>query len=302
MVEHVHQDAGCIRLDTARSITSGENIVPAGAEASQGAVILPVGLCLGANHIGAAAACGYAHVSVHPRPTVAILATGDELVELDQPLLPFQIRNSNSYSLAAQVQQAGAEPLRLPVAPDDPAQIEESIRGALQSADILILSGGVSAGRFDFVETALLGLGAEFLFTGVLMQPGRPVVFGRLPAKGGHAARYFFGLPGNPVSTLVTFALFVQPVIDAIAGASPEAPRFVLARLGANLNVKPGLTRFLPALLRNSSPFETEVFPIAWQGSGDLANTAKANCFVVVPADRGRIIAGETVSVLFSEA
>jgi molybdopterin molybdotransferase len=297
MVEHVAQRDGAVAVEAGRRTNAGDNIVAAGAEASRGAVVLAAGTRLAANHIGAAAACGYSRVAAYRRPRVAVLATGDELVELDEPLLPFQIRNSNSYSLAAQVGAAGGEPVRLPVAKDDPSAIEAAIRDAMR-CDLLLLSGGVSAGRYDFVETVLLSLGSEFLFTGVLMQPGRPVVFGRMADGTPGAYKYFFGLPGNPVSTLVTFALFVRPMIDALSGALPDAPRFVMARLTAEFRVKRGLTRFLPSRLVSGAGFSAEVTVIPWQGSGDLASTAKANCYLVVPPDRNLLEAGETVSVL----
>ena len=303
MVEHASHDTarGIVRVDAGRRMQPGENIVAAGAEARQGAIILRAGTRIEANHIGAAAACGYLQVLVHGKPRVAILATGDELVEVDEPVQPYQIRNSNSYSLAAQVVSAGAESVRLPIAADKAATIEAGVRAALD-CDLVLLSGGVSAGRYDLVGPALLSMGAEFLFTGVLMQPGKPVVFGRIPHADGY--RYFFGLPGNPVSTLVTFTLFVRPLLDALAGAKADAPRFVQARLREEVKVKPGLTRFLPALLRNHSgsggDFDAAVAAIPWHGSGDLANTARANCFLVVPADREVVKAGEMVAVLLS--
>lgn len=296
MVEHVTHDRanGMVTADVQRRLSPGDNIVQTGAEARKGALILPAGTRLGPHHIGAAAACGYFEVGVFARPKVAVLATGDELVELSGPVLPHQIRNSNSYSLAAQVMAAGGEPVRFPSAPDDPRAIESAITGALD-CDLLLLSGGVSAGRFDFVEQVLLSMGAEFFFTGVLIQPGRPVVFGRIPHLDGH--RYLFGLPGNPVSTLVTFALFARPMLDAVSGARPE-PRFVTGRLAAGIELKTGLTRFLPGFLSGDVPADAEVSLVVWQGSGDLAHTARANCYVVVPPDRGSLRAGEMVSVL----
>ncbi len=149
-------------------------------------------------------------------------------------------------------------------------------------------------GRYDLVEEVLHARHAEFFFTGALIQPGRPVVFGRLPLDGGF--RYFFGLPGNPVSTMVTFALFVEPLLAAMAGQMSAGPRFVQAQLAAALRVKPGLTRFLPAVLAyDLLPLVTAV---AWQGSGDVAATAASNAFLVVPPDREALEAGETVTVL----
>ena len=156
---------------------------------------------------------------------------------------------------------------------------------------MLLLAGGVSMGKYDFVEQVLGDLSAEFFFTGALIQPGRPVVFGRALNK------YFFGLPGNPVSTMVTFELFVRPMLDVLSGAPVTPLRFLSAPLKSEVKTKTGLTRFLPAKL--SGEFDrTEVELAAWQGSGDIAALARANCYLVIPPDRERIPAGEMVSVL----
>jgi molybdopterin molybdotransferase len=290
MVEHVKVRDTILFINPDRALDPGENIVPSGAEAKSGSVIVPDGTRLAASHIAAAAACGYATVPVYTRPRVAILATGDELVPVDHTPLTYQIRNSNSYSLAAQITLAGAQPVILPVAPDDEAEIESAISSA-SGCDLLLLSGGVSMGKYDFVEQALLTLGAEFLFTGAKIQPGRPVVFGKLPQQ------YFFGLPGNPVSTMVTFLLFAQPLIAALSGETDGGSRFALAYLAHDFRAKPGLTRFLPARIHFSidSPQATI---IPWQGSGDLASTAGANGFVVIPSDTETLTAGDSVSIL----
>ena len=160
-------------------------------------------------------------------------------------------------------------------------------------SDLLLLSGGVSMGKYDLVEQVLAEFGAEFLFTGALIQPGRPIVFGRIPLAAGGAGAYFFGLPGNPVSTMVTFELFAKPMIDALAGAPPRPLPLLQARLKAEIKTKTGLTRFLPALLSGS-----QVELVRWQGSGDIVATAQANCYVVIPPDRAVIAAGEMVEVL----
>jgi molybdopterin molybdotransferase len=306
MLEHVErrEEGGVIRLQAGRSMQPGQNFVPRGMEAQQGAVILQAGLRLEPQHIAAAAACGAAQVDVYARPRVAILPTGDELVELDAPIEPYQIRNSNSYSLAAQVRSAGGDARRLPVARDERAHVRASIEGAIQDTDMLLLSGGVSAGKYDLVEEILLSLGAEFAFTGVAMQPGKPVVFGHLPSgrlrsRSGGTEVPLFGLPGNPVSTMVTFALFAAPMLRALGGESAVEPRFAQGRLGRELLTQKGLTRFLPARLTGSCDGAT-VDTIAWQGSGDLAATAQANCFVVVPPDVTELPAGATVSVLLA--
>jgi molybdopterin molybdotransferase len=286
MLEHVHRERDTVRLSPGRSIAAGENIIPTGAEARSGEVILPRGTRIAAAQIAAAAACGAAELTVFAQPRVAIVATGDELVELDQPPLIQQIRNSNSYSLAAQVTAAGALPVRLPTARDEREHLESIIRTAL-GCDLLLLSGGVSMGKYDLVEEVLLSFGAEFFFTGASIQPGKPIVFGKL------GELPFFGLPGNPVSTMVTFSLFVRPLLDALSGDTCRGPRFALARLGSDVRVKTGLTRFLPAILRDLT-----VTPVAWQGSGDLASTSRANCFLVVPDDRPQLTAGEAVTIL----
>jgi molybdopterin molybdotransferase len=296
MVEHVQRDGDTLRLSPERSIANGENIVPQGAEAHGGEVILPRGTRISAVQIAAAAACGAAQLSVFTQPRVAIVATGDELVEVDRQPLVHQIRNSNSYSLAAQLLSAGAQPWRLPIARDERVHLEAVIRTALQ-ADLLLLSGGVSMGKYDLVEEVLLALGAEFFFTGALIQPGKPIVFGRLAVEDREV--YFFGLPGNPVSTMVTFSLFVEPLLGALCGDPCRGPRFALARLARDVHVKAGLTRFLPASLR-SVGMDVTVEPVAWQGSGDLAGTSRSNCFLVVPADRPHFDAGETVTVLLA--
>lgn len=296
MVEHVQREGTMLRFSQDRHPAPGENIVPRGAEAQAGAVILPRGTRLAAPQIGAAAACGLAELSVFAKPRVAIVATGDELVELESPPLPHQIRNSNSYSLAAQVLAAGAEPLRLPIARDELAHLAGVIRSGLDS-DLLLLSGGVSVGKYDLVEEVLLAIGAEFFFTGAQIQPGKPVVFGRLVLS--DRPIYFFGLPGNPVSTMVTFSLFVAPLLSVLCGEPLRGPRFAYARLTRDFDVKPGLTRFLPASLRSDAA-DVTVELVAWQGSGDLAGTSRSDCFLVVPADRSRLAAGETVTVLLA--
>jgi molybdopterin molybdotransferase len=294
MIEHVQRFDNTLRLNQGRSVAVGENIVPMGAEAREGDVILPLGTRMAAAQIGAAAACGAAQLGVFSRPRVAIVATGDELVEVNEPLLTHQIRNSNSYSLAAQVLAAGGQPVRLPIARDERESLEAAMRTGLE-ADLLLLSGGVSMGKYDLVEEVLLSLGAEFFFTGALIQPGKPVVFGRIAL--GERPVYFFGLPGNPVSTIVTFSLFAGPLLSALCGEPYRGPRFAQGRLASDVRVKTGLTRFLPASLQSIAG-EVTVELVAWQGSGDLANTSRANCFLVVPADRPLLAAGETVTVL----
>jgi molybdopterin molybdotransferase len=175
---------------------------------------------------------------------------------------------------------------------------------------MLLISGGVSAGKFDLVEPALARIGARFHFTGVRIQPGKPLVFGELPADANRQAakRPFFGLPGNPISSAVTFLLFAAPVLAALAGSSEHGPRFALAQLSvtSDKHGKPGLTRFLPAqctfgaVTGGTAGAIPEVALVPWQGSGDLAALARSNCFLVIPDGAHRLEAGETVRILLA--
>jgi molybdopterin molybdotransferase len=284
------------QIEIARRAGIGENIVPRGAEAKQGSVVLERGLRINDAAVALAASTGMPRLNVFKRPRIAVLATGDELVDVTATPGPTQIRNSNSYSLAAQILSAGGDPVLLPVAPDEPQTLRRLIEEGLKS-DLLLLSGGVSMGRYDFVEQVLEEMHAHFFFTGARIQPGRPVVFGQCEAPDSGESRYLFGLPGNPVSTMVTFELFARPVVEALSGQAPHELLFVHARLRSEIRVKPWLRRFLPAML--SGEFEgSGVELIPWQGSGDIGATARANCYVVVPADRDRIEANEWVAVM----
>jgi molybdopterin molybdotransferase len=288
MVEFTQAQGDQIRVE--RYVTSGENVVPSGAEGRRGDAVLRRGTRIGPPEIAVMATVGITSVPVYKRPRVAILSTGDEVVELNATPGPVQIRNSNAHSLAAQVRRAGADPIVLPIARDEKVGLRKLIAEGLQ-ADMLLLSGGVSMGKYDLVEQVLEEFGAEFIFTGVKIQPGKPLVLGRAKQK------YFFGLPGNPVSTMVTFQLFAQVIVDALAGASPRPLPFTQATLDSEIKTKTGLTRFLPAKLAPSLT-GTKVKLVPWHGSGDVFAQAKADCLLVVPPDRERIAAGEQVTVL----
>jgi molybdopterin molybdotransferase len=277
-------------VEIQRTVTAGENIVPAGAEAQAGQQLLPSGARLRSAQIALAAAAGKASVKVYRKPRVAILSTGDELVEVAEKPGPSQIRNSNSYSLAALVAECGGEAVQLPIAPDEEGKLTELIQEGLK-ADMLLLSGGVSMGKFDLVEQALKGLGAKFFFTGALIQPGKPVVFGEV------GSIPFFGLPGNPVSVMVTFELFARQVAEALSGAEPERLKSAKAKLKKDFKTKTGLTRFLPARLDGGLD-DSEVEVVPWQGSGDMLAAARANCYLVVPPDREKLAKGEMVTVM----
>jgi len=292
MVEYTERQGATVSVK--RSAGPGENVVAAGSEARKGDVMVHRGTRINHAVVAIAAAIGKSDVAVHRRPKVAILTTGDEVVDINLPPGPNEIRNSNSYSLAAQLQQAGGEPWILPVARDDVAEIELLIRKGSQ-ADLLLLTGGVSMGKYDLVEQVLEKLGATFFFTGVLIQPGKPLVFGEWQSAGKKTP--FFGLPGNPASTMVTFQLFAKLVLDGLAGALLNRPIFAQAQLKSSFKTKTGLTRFLPAKL-DSSHERPEVEIVKWQGSGDLMAVSRANCYIVVPPDREQFEAGESITVL----
>jgi molybdopterin molybdotransferase len=299
MIEHAELAGNEICAAAGRQLRAGENIVPRGSEARAGHALLASGTAIGASEIAVAATCGCVDLAVYKRPNVAIIATGDELVELAETPDVHQIRNSNGYALAAMVEAAGGKPGRLKVARDTRQEIWERIAQG-RMWDLMIFSGGVSAGKYDLVEDVLAEFGAEFFFTGVKMQPGKPAVFGRLPklehASGAGPECYFFGLPGNPVSTQVTFHCFVQPLLRAMCGAPVAPPKFVQATLTEDVRGKAGLTRLLPAFLRHDFR-QPEVLLVPSQGSGDLAANARANCYMVLPDGRD-LRAGDVITVL----
>jgi molybdopterin molybdotransferase len=344
MVEHAELGEGLVWAAAGRGLRAEENIVRRASEARSGESLLAAGRAMGAAEIALAAACGCAEIAVRKRPVVAIVATGDELVEVEETPGDSQIRNSNGTALAAMVEAAGGEARRLAIARDSRESLQERIAEG-RGSDLLLLSGGVSVGKYDLVEEVLAEFGAEFFFRGVRMQPGRPVVFGRLrkaasqrdsqsasqqdsesasqrdsesasqqdsesasqqdsesaSQRVGESADarewvYFFGLPGNPVSTLVTFQCFVGPMLRALCGAGAEGPRFVQATLAEEVKGKAGLTRILPAILRHDLE-RPEVRIVGSQGSGDLAANARANCYAVLEDGRS-YDSGDVISVL----
>lgn len=285
MVEHVTRNGD--RITTDRTIKAGDNVNPQASEAHQGDVVLPRGRRLAYTDIALLATVGRPNVTGYSKPRVAIVATGDEIVEVGETPLDFQVRNSNACSLAVQVERAGGIPEILPIARDNSDSTHAAIQRGLDS-DLLLLSGGVSAGKYDIVERVLADVGAEFFFDRVLIQPGQPLVFGQAQQK------FFFGLPGNPSSTMVCFELFARAAIDVMSGiAHPELP-FALARLTEPFRQRPGLTRFLPATLWGDG----HLTPIRWAGSSDVPSMARANAFLVTEPDRETWDSGDLIRVL----
>jgi molybdopterin molybdotransferase len=307
MVEHAKVGLdGLLRVTKGRTIQPGENVVPQGAEAREGTEVIPAGRRVGVAEIALAASCGCARLTVFKPAKVAIIATGDELVNLDVKPEPWQIYNSNSYALAAMVAAEGGFGGKLEIARDTVEDLRERIAQA-SMWDLMLLSGGVSMGKYDLVERVLAEYGAEFFFTGAMIQPGKPVVFGRMPKHGMPGYKhegtwtgdwiYFFGLPGNPVSTEVCFRLFVAPMLRALNGQTEIAPTFVEAKLAEDVKGGTRVTRFLPAVVESDWK-QVSVRVVPWQGSGDLAANARANGFLVLPNGVERFVAGESVRVL----
>ena len=288
MIEHTRPSKS--RVEIQRSIDPGQNIVRRGTEAKAGQVLLAAGARLGYAELALAAQVGQHRLQVFQRPRVAILSTGDEVVGVEDKPGPFQIRNSNGVALAILTTLAGAEPVQLGNAPDRHEALRAGIERGLE-ADLLVLSGGVSMGKYDLVEVVLRELGAEFFFSGVAIRPGRPAVFGACRGN------FVFGLPGNPVSTMVTFELFVLPALDILGGTAPRPLPLCRAKLAAPVRQTAALTHFLPAQLEWNDG-EPRVCELPWQGSGDIVALAQANCYLVVPQTKLELAAGDWVDVL----
>jgi molybdopterin molybdotransferase len=295
MVEHTRRVDSRVHIEV--TAEPAQFINPQGCEAAADETVLHIGKRLDYADVAMLAAFGHTHVTVFRKPEVAIIATGDEIVEVSKTPSPFQIRNSNAYSLAAQVTRAGGVPRILPVARDTVEHTRKMvIRGF--ASDLVLLSGGVSAGKYDVVEQVLVELGAEFYFDRVLIQPGQPVVFGQI----GNSAvnekwygKFFFGLPGNPSSTMVTFEVFARAAVELLGGQKESLLPMPFARLTRDFRHRPGLTRFLPARLSSDG---AEVTPVEWHGSGDVPALTRANAYLVADPFRAEYPRGEFIRVL----
>jgi molybdopterin molybdotransferase len=291
MIEHVtrfQDDSGRQMVKIESSAEAGQFINPRGAEAAEDAVLVHSGTRLDASHVAALASVGQVAVEVFRRPSVAILATGDEIVDVGEAPLPHQVRNSNSYMLASLVRSSGGVPTILPIAPDRPKDLQALLERGL-TYDLLLVTGGVSAGKYDLVKPGLRDLGAEFLFERVRIQPGQPTAFGVRKGKP------LFGLPGNPGSTLITFQLFARPVLELLGGLAQPLLPLLSARFEAPFEHKGGLTRFLPAFLTADGQ---HLRHIPWQGSSDIPALARANAFLVADHDRLIWETGDAIRVM----
>ncbi len=288
MVEHSRSEGSQVTLHA--PIVAGRNLILEGSEVKRGELVLRAGTLIGYPQIALLGTVGCAAVPVYRRPEVAILSTGDEVLPVDARPEPYQIRNSNAHSLAAQVRRRGGRPRILPVARDTLGETRRLIESGLRS-DLLLLSGGVSMGKHDLVERVLADLGAEIFFTQVRIQPGKPLVFarvGRTPV---------FGLPGNPLSTMVTFEVFASIAVDLLGGRSESPLPFLRAALAVPFRHKPVLTRFLGARLEGAYGRAT-VRPDRGQGSGDVAAFARADCLMVASASQEAWEAGQPIEVM----
>ncbi len=272
------------------SVRAHENIAPRGVEAEKGRVVLQAGHFIGPSEIAVLAVFGYSQIKVWKKPEIAVLATGDELVEYDQVPRPDQIRNSNAHCLLSQLKLMGLSAEYLGIVQDDREDLRRRMLLGLEH-DVLIITGGVSMGEYDFVPGVFRDLGLEILFGKVAIKPGKPTVFARKGEK------LVFGLPGNPISTLVTFECFVRPALGRICGfAHPDLPR-MKGELLADVRQAPGRTAFFPSwAFWDESGWKVE--PLQWKSSADIIGFTGANATFIFPKDRDHLVRGETVELM----
>src|SRR5688572_9483719 len=289
MVEHTERPStSTVRI--LRSVREGEGLLRRAAELKHGQEILSPGRRIQLADIGTLASVGKAEVLVSKKPRVGVLATGDELVEVRDTPDSGQIRNSNSYSLHAQILEAGAEPVLLGIGRDNLEDLRVRIEEGLAS-DILLVSGGVSMGKYDLVEDVFAEFGVEILFDKVAMKPGKTTVFGH------RGDTFVFALPGNLVSTIVAFHMFVRPLIQSLLKAAETDSKVLKAQLEAPARCDPARTAIVPARVR----FDGESYRIKtaeWKGSSDLAGLSRANALIVIPRNDGVLQAGEWAEFL----
>lgn len=281
--------------DTEIEISSGEkpgqNVRAAGEDIAAGSVILEPGHLLGPADLGLLASVGIAKVPVRRRIRVAFFSTGDELREVGEPLEDGQIYNSNRYTLSAMLRHLHVDALDLGVVRDDPAAVAQAFHDASEQADMVITSGGVSVGEADYVKEVLGELG-DVNFWKVAIKPGRPLAFGRI------GAAKFFGLPGNPVSVMVTFYQFVRPALLRMAGATEQPPLALRVPVTSSLRKRQGRVEYQRGILQRAEDGSHTVSCTGAQGSGILTSMSQANCFIVLPLEQGRVEEGAIVEVI----
>lgn len=282
-----------IRIDDRHR--KGQNVRRAGEDIRRGDVVVAKGRRLAPSDLGLLASLGVGEVSVTRRPRVAFFSTGDELRSIGERLEPGEIYDSNRYTLFGMLTAAGADLIDMGVIEDTPESTLEAFRRAAANADAVITSGGVSVGEADYIKDSVMALGS-IEFSKVAMKPGRPLTFGHIRDA------LFFGLPGNPVSVMVTFYLFLQPALRRMAGESDVEPLILRARCESRLRKKPGRTEYQRGVVAVDAAGDLVVDRTGPQGSGILTSMSQANCFIVLPAGLETVEPGTRVPVIpFSE-
>jgi molybdopterin molybdotransferase len=287
------RELGTSEVEILESVTTGRSIVRRGSEIKAGQKVLSSGEQIGAAAMAVLASFGYAEITVGRQPRIAVLATGSELVAVDQKPDQDQIRDSNNFTITAYAELAGAAVERLPLAGDDTKLLRSQIADAAGRSDIVITSGGVSVGLYDFTKPALRELGAEFFFERVALRPGKPTVFARLPN-----GTLFFGLPGNPVSVSVTFNLFARTAMLAMQGAADPVLLHDWAVLARNVKGARERESYLPAELSISEEGILTATPLKWGGSSDFVGFVRARSLIIVAPDTGVVEAGARVRIV----
>ena len=278
------------RVEIVKAVSTGNDIRPLGEGMRDGQVVLTAGTEITPGVIGVLATVKCAQMKVYRRPSVAILATGDELEGLDEAFDPNKIPNSNSYALMAQAQALGIEPVLLGIARDDPQELAEYLRRGLEF-DVLLVSGGSSVGLHDYVRPTLEALGVDMHFWRVEMRPGHPVAFGTTERGA------IFGLPGNPVSGMVCFEQLVIPALRRMMGHTKLFRRTLEAQTAHSVNIRPGRTDFIRVRLERDAQGSYVAWTTGNQSSGALLSMAQADALLIVPATSSGIAAGERAIV-----
>lgn len=291
LTRELNGDGGGGEVEILQSVEAGRSIVRRADEIKSGEVVLSAGEDINAQAIATLASFGYAQVKVGRRPRVAVMATGSELVEVGQKPARDQIRDSNNYMIEAYAKLAGAKVDRLPLAGDDRDELKREMTAAVERCDVLITSGGVSMGVYDFTKAAFKDLGAEIFFERVALRPGKPTVFGRI------GKTLLFGLPGNPVSVAVTFYLFARTALRAMQGANERMLHHEHAMLASDLKGSIDRESYLPAVLRTDDKGTLMAEPLQWGGSSDLVSFARATALINVPIGSRSIAAGSIVPI-----
>jgi len=290
MVELTEKE-GMDRVKIFKETKPGENIRNAGEDIKKGEKVIEKGALLNSAHIGILASLGKSKVRVTRRPKVAVLATGDEVIDVDEELTPGKLRSSNTYTLYSQILKCGGIPKNLGIAKDRPQELEKKIKEGFD-CDLILTSGGVSVGDYDLVKFILAKIGTDIKFWKVAMRPGKPLVFGRLGEK------FIFGLPGNPVSSMISFEVFVRPAILKMLGQPHDTRKEVDAVLEEDIQKKKGLRYFVRAQTRwDDGVYITRT--TGPQGSGILKSMAMANSLIILPEDEEEVAKGVRVTVLF---